>query len=537
MFDKAKGTPFSPRPALVLTLVCAAIFMLMLDATVVAAALAGIRADFHTSIDGLQWVIDAYALPLAGLLLTFATVGDRYGRKRVFVAGMGVFTTSSLALSLAGTDLVLNGLRAVQGVGAAMLFATALPILADAYLEHRPRMRAIGIYSAVMGAATAAGPVVGGILVTAFGWRSIFLLNVPIGVIVLVLAARSMSESRRPSARKSDWPGSILLTSALVAGVLCFTRGRDLGWHSAALLSLAAVAVVLFVAFLVWEARSKHPLFDLTMVRRPGFFGTALTALTFMATLMAATNYLALFMVGTLGYTPLQMGLRVLPITIGALVAAPIAARLLQRVPFSVALPASLAIVVAGLALMNAFPADGDWLHFLPGMIVGGIGLGAVTSANQAASLTFAPPEDAGMSSATFATLRQVGMAMGVAVLGVVFDGAARATGRHDLASVPGIGSAPHSVVGAFLDAVGAGSGSQVVHELPQRYSAVAPALDHVARAASIDGLNALVLWGTVAGAIGLSAVVVLFVVDRFRARSLSTMSVPEPEIVESSGE
>ncbi|MEV0104450.1 MFS transporter, partial [Nocardia sp. NPDC050789] len=266
------------RPGLVLSLVCIAVFMLMLDSTVVTAALADIRADFGSSLDGLQWAIDAYAIPLAGTLLTFATLGDRFGRKRVFVIGMAIFTTSSLALSLSGSVLELNLLRAVQGVGAAMLFATALPLLAVAFPEAGPRAKAIGVYGAVMAAAGVAGPVLGGALVTEFGWRSIFTVNVPIGVAVAAIAVSRMPEAARAAGRQIDWIGSMLLIGALTAGVFALTRGDALGWSSVTVVALAGISIAGLVMFAWWEIRAPHPLLNLSMVRMPGFAGTAIVS-------------------------------------------------------------------------------------------------------------------------------------------------------------------------------------------------------------------------------------------------------------------
>ncbi|MFC1437419.1 MFS transporter [Streptacidiphilus sp. N1-10] len=240
------------RPGLVLFMVCVAIFMLMLDAMVVSAALAGIRRDFNASIDGLQWVVDAYSIPLAGTMLTFATLGDRFGRRRMYIAGMLVFTAASLAMTLAGGIVQLDVLRTVQGIGAAMLFATALPLLAAAFPGAGERAKAIGVYGAVMAGATVLGPVIGGALVTQFGWRSIFLINVPIGIAVTVLAALKMPRTASTPGHRADWPGSLLLTSGLVAGVFALTRSHALGWTSGTVISLTVTAVVLLLAFLAW---------------------------------------------------------------------------------------------------------------------------------------------------------------------------------------------------------------------------------------------------------------------------------------------
>ncbi|MET9490914.1 MFS transporter [Nocardia sp. NPDC006630] len=494
---QVEGAP--TRPGVVLFIVCTAIFMLMLDATVVSAALADIRSDFDSSIDGLQWVIDAYALPLAGLLLTLGTAGDRFGRKRVFLCGMAVFTGASLALVLSGTIVQLNALRAVQGIGAAMLFATALPLLAAAYPDARARAKAIGIYSAVMAGATVAGPVFGGALVTAFGWRSIFTINVPIGVVIFALALRRLPETPRHPDRRTDWLGSILLSGGLLAGVLGLTRGNALGWTSPTIWMLAAASAVLLTLFMVWQFRAAHPLFDVSMLRKPGFAPIAIVAVAHMATLMAASNYLAIFLINTMGFTPLQMGVRLVPLSIAALIAAPLGAVLAKRIPTAVSLPITMGLVVLGMWLLGGVESTDSWTHFVPGMLIGGAGLGAITTVNQAAALTFASDENAGMASATFGTLRQVGMAVGVAGLGAMFSHRARDAAAHGLDAIQ---SARNVTVtpdlrAQFLDGVAAGGGTTVVHAVPPEFASATPLLTGTAHAASIEGLNALFTLGT----------------------------------------
>ncbi|MFF1400827.1 MFS transporter [Streptomyces sp. NPDC058287] len=508
------------RPGLVLSMVSVAIFMLMLDTMVVSAALADIRADFDASIGGLQWVVDAYSIPLAGVLLTFAALGDRHGRKRLFIAGMVVFTASSLAMMTAGGILQLDLLRMVQGIGAAMLFATSLPLLAAAFPEAEARARAIGVYGAVMASATVLGPVIGGGLVTHFGWRSIFAINVPIGIAVTVLAALKMPETAGAREHRADWPGSLLLTGGLVAAVFALTRSHALGWTSGTVISLLVGGTVLLAAFLFWQTRAGNPLVDLSMARKPGFTGTAIVSIAHMATLMASATYLALFLMSQ-GYTPLQMGLRLLPISACAMLAAAVAPVLARRLPIGVGLTGAMAVVTLGMYLLGGYGRDDNWTHFLPGMIVGGLAIGALTSINQAASLTFAPPEKAGMSSATFATLRQVGMAVGIAALGTVFGRVATDRAESGLAAVPGIDAVPHDLRRQFADQVGSGAGHEVVEAVPERFHEAVPALTRVADSASIDGLNALVDLGVVIGAVSVLIAGIAFTIDRGRARRL----------------
>ncbi|MFE3517701.1 MFS transporter [Streptomyces sp. NPDC059166] len=520
------------RPGPVLFMVCVAIFMLMLDAMVVSAALAEIRAEFHASIDGLQWVVDAYSIPLAGVLLTFATLGDRYGRKRLYVAGMVVFTASSLAITMAGGIVALDVLRMVQGIGAAMLFATTLPLLAVAFPEAKPRAKAIGVYGAVMASATVLGPVVGGGLVTQFGWRSIFFINVPIGLAMIVLAVVRMPEGDRGPEHRADWLGSVLLTGGLVAGVFAVTRSHALGWTSAAVLSLTAIGLILLVGFLFRQTRIAHPLFDLSMVRNPGFTGTAVVSVAHMATLMASATYLALFLMGQ-GYTPLEMGLRLLPISACAMVAAAVTPALARRVPLPAGMTGAMALVSVGMYLLGHYGDDDDWTHFLPGMIVGGLAIGALTSLSQAASLNFAPPERAGMSSATFATLRQVGLAMGIASLGAVFTRAATRGVESGLAAAPEAASLPEDLRQQFVDQVGSGSGHQVAAAVPPQFSEVVPALKRAADSASIDGLNALVDLGALIGAASVLLAAAAFMIGHHRAgRARQSRRESQPQTV-----
>lgn len=505
-----------PRPGMVLFIVCVAIFMLMLDAMVVSAALADIRSDFDASIDGLQWVVDAYSIPLAGVLLTFATLGDRYGRKRMYLAGMAVFTGSSLAMTMAGSIVALDVLRVVQGIGAAMLFATALPLLAAAFPDAGARAKAIGVYGAVMASATVLGPVIGGGLVTQFGWRSIFLINVPIGIAMIVLAARKLPQTASTADRRADWLGSLLLTGGLVAAVFALTRSHALGWTSGTVIALIVGGGVLLTAFLFWQTRAKNPLFDISMAKKPGFTGTAVVSIAHMATLMASATYLALFLMGQ-GYTPLEMGLRLLPISVCAMIAAALTPIIARRVPMGVGLTGTMAVVTVGMWLLGNYGPDDNWTHFLPGMIIGGLAIGALTSLNQAASLTFASQENAGMSSATFATLRQVGMAMGIAALGAVFSQVATDRAESGLAAVPGIGSVPQDLKDQFVDLVGSGSGHEVVGSVPAQFHDAVPALTRVADSASIDALNALANLGTIIGASAVAIAGTAFAIDRRR--------------------
>ncbi len=523
-FEKGGGGLGSQRSGWVLFLVCSAAFMLMLDATVVSAALANIRNTLNTSIDGLQWVVDAYVLPLGGVLLTLAAIGDRYGRKRIYATGIVIFTLSSLALALSGSILELDILRAVQGFGGAMLFATAMPLLADAFEEPIARARAIGIFGAVIASATAAGPVVGGGLVTAFGWRSIFTINVPIGIIITAIALLRLPESRHTVERRTDWAGAVLLTGGLVAGVYCLIRGNSLGWSSGQIITVGMASILLLVIFVLWQLRTKNPMFEVEVLTKRGFAGTGIVTVANMATLMAATNYLALFIVNVMGFTPLHMGLCVLPLSIAAFIAAPVAVLSVKRMPPTLVLSISMGMVALALWLMNDFQRGDSWSYFLPGMIIGGAGLGAISSVSQALALGFASERSIGTTSATFSTFRQVGMAMGVAGMGAMFSHVARGESNSRLHAL-GEQTAqvlPSELINQSTNAIGAGAGGTVVDMLPDRLRPLAPSIRDASNVASISGLNATMTLGAAIATAALGLSVLVFLLEAVWARRRS---------------
>jgi len=476
------------RRALTLAVVCVATFMLVLDVTIVSVALADLQQDLSAGLDDLQWVVDGYTLTLAGGLLTAATLGDRIGRRRIFMAGLLVFTAASLACATATSVLRLDAARAVQGLGASMLFGTALPLLGAAFPEARGRARAVGAFGASMSAATAVGPLVGGALVDGPGWRWIFLVNVPVGVVAL-LAASGVRESRPRSARRADGPGALLLTGGLLALLLALIRGHRSGWTSLPILALFVAAEVLLTAFVAREATAREPMLDLDLLRRPAVAGVALQGFVLAGTLIAATFYLALYLQNTLGLSPLGTGLRVLPLTVSAFVAAPAASALLHRtgvsLPLVVGLFAAadgLALTAVGVYLLGTDPSR-SWTVLVPGFVLAGAGLGIGMASSASAALAAAEPERAGMATGTVTTVRQVGLAAGVAALGALYQDRAR---RVTLPA--GLPRALHDRV---VDGIGAGAGARVAGALPPATPpAVRSAVSAAARAASTDGLD-----------------------------------------------
>src|SRR3954453_17706624 len=308
--------------------------MLLLDVTVVNVALPDIQKDLGSSFSDIQWVVDAYALTLASFLLTFGSLADLFGRRLVFVIGLAIFTVASLWCGLSTSPLELNIARGVQGTGAAGMFACSVALLAHAF-PPQERGTAFGIFGGVLGGAVAVGPLVGGAITEGIGWQWVFFVNVPIGVFAIVASLRSLAESRDPRSGHLDLPGFATFSASLFLFVFALVRGNAEGWGSPLIVSFLVGSAVLLAPFLAVEWRSRDPMFDLTLFRKPSFSGAALVAFTLAAGLFGIFLYRALYRQNVLGCSPWQTGVRFLPQTLLSFVVAPIAGRLAGRVlPF-----------------------------------------------------------------------------------------------------------------------------------------------------------------------------------------------------------
>jgi EmrB/QacA subfamily drug resistance transporter len=399
--------------------VCTGVFMLLLDITIVNVALPDIQRAFHASLSDLQWTIDAYALTLAAFLLTTGSLADQFGRRRLFAIGLSIFTVGSLACGVAGGPAFLVASRAFQGVGGAIMFATSLALLAQAF-QGRDRAVAFAVLGATTGVGVAVGPVLGGLL-TSIAWRWIFFVNIPVGIAALVVTLRMVDESRNPFAKRPDVPGFLTFSTGLAALVFGLIRSEPDGWGSTTVVASLSAAAVLLAAFLVAEMIQRNPMFDLSLLRKPSFGGGLLAALAINGSLFSLLTYLILYFQQSLGLTAAQTGVRFLPLTGAIFVASGIAGRLSEHVPTRALIAPGFVLVGTGLLLMRGLSTDSTWTHLLPGMIVAGIGAGLVNVPLAATAIGIVEPARAGMASGINTTFRQVGTATGVAALGAIF--------------------------------------------------------------------------------------------------------------------
>jgi len=404
-----------------LVLVSIATFMLLLDVTVVNVALPDIQRELHASLSSLQWVVDAYSLMLAAFLLTAGSLGDRLGRRRVFTIGFGIFTLASFLCGISSDPTLLNLARGLQGIGGAGMFATSLALIGQEF-HGKDRATAFGVWGAVVGGAVAVGPLVGGVITESFGWEWIFFVNVPIGITAMVLTERRIVNVFAKDPEPVDVPGLITFSLALFLLIFGLIRGNPEGWSSTLILSCLIGAAVLLSAFIAIELRSKHPMLDLTLFRKPAFNGVSAVAFGLSAGMFAMFLYLTIYMQGVLDYSPLEAGLRFLPLTVLGFIVAPISGVLSHRIPIRVLLGVGLATVGVGLLLMHGVSPDSGWTALLGGFLVAGVGIGLTNPGIGQAAIAVVPVEKSGMGSGINTTFRQVGIATGVAGLGAVFQ-------------------------------------------------------------------------------------------------------------------
>jgi EmrB/QacA subfamily drug resistance transporter len=404
-----------------LAAVSVANFMAYLDNNVTNVALPTIQRSLHLSVAGLEWVVSSYLLVLAGLLLVGGRLADVFGRRRVFLAGMAVFTLSSLAAGLAGNGGMLIGDRAVQGLGAALFLPATLAIIMAAFTDPRERTAAIGIWGAIAALALALGPVIGGVVSQHLRWGWIFLINVPIGVITLALGAWSVAESRDESAaRRLDQPG--LLTSALGLFALTYAliEGQNRGWTSQVILGSFAVAAAALAAFLVIEARTSHPMVTLAIFRSGAFSGGIATMMIWGFGILGIYFFTSIYLQSVLGFSPTKAGLAFVPMAVCLAVFAAIAERVVAAIGAHRTVSLGMLVMTVGLILVAQQGAHAGLGSLMPGFILFGAGSGLMNVPLTNAVMDAAPAAQSGIASALLNASREVAGLLGVTVIGAV---------------------------------------------------------------------------------------------------------------------
>jgi EmrB/QacA subfamily drug resistance transporter len=415
-------TPTKPRAGWTLALVSVALFMTTLDNLVVSTALPSIRADLGASIESLQWTVNAYTLSFAVLLLTGAALGDRFGRRRMFMVGIGVFTAASLFAALAPTTGALVAARAVQGLGAALVLPLTLTLLSEAVTVER-RGLALGVWAGVSGLGVALGPVIGGAVVEGVSWQAIFWLNVPVALVAIPLLVLAVPESRG-AWQRLDPVGTTLIGGAVFLGIWGIVHGNDDGWSDPRVLGPLVVAALLVPAYLRWARVRAHAVLPLRLFSSRGFSVSNVIALFFTLGMFGTVFLLSQYLQIVQGYTPLEAGLRTLPWTAAPMVVAPIAGVIAPRTGLRPLLAGGLILQTASLVWFARLTETGAaYPSFVPALLLAGVGMGLTFAPMATAVLQGLPEQDFAMASSANSTIREFGVALGIAVLTAVFLG------------------------------------------------------------------------------------------------------------------
>ncbi|WP_327367329.1 MFS transporter [Streptomyces sp. NBC_01217] len=417
------------RRQLVLAICCMSLLIVSLDNTVLNVALPSMQKELHATVAGMQWTIDAYTLVLASLLMLAGSTADRIGRRKIFKIGLVLFTLGSVLCSLAPNLESLVAFRMVQAVGGSMLNPVAMSIITNVFTDPRERARAIGVWGAVVGISMAAGPVVGGLLVDSVGWRSIFWINLPVGVLALLLTWRYVPESRAPRPRRPDPVGQLLVIGLLGSLTYAIIEAPSAGWASPRILVFVALAVCSLVGLLLYEPRRAEPLIDLRFFRSAPFSGATVIAVSAFAALSGFLFLNTLYLQNVRGLNALHAGLYMLPMAALTFVCAPLSGRLVgSRGPRLPLLVAGLAITACGV-LFAAFDAETDTVLLFTGYVLFGLGFGMVNAPITNTAVSGMPRAQAGVAAAIASTSRQTGGTLGVAVIGAVLAAGVAGTG------------------------------------------------------------------------------------------------------------
>jgi EmrB/QacA subfamily drug resistance transporter len=439
----------------ILGILCLSLLVIGLDNTILNVALPTLVRDLHASTSQLQWLVEAYVLVFAGLLLTTGSLSDRYGRRSALAAGLVVFGIGSVLSAFAGSASTLIATRALMGVGGALIMPSTLSILTNVFPPEE-RGRAIGVWAGVSGLGIAIGPIVGGWLLNHFWWGSVFFVNVPVVIFALIAGRLIVPNSKDPSPHALDPAGAILSIAGLVSLVYGIIEAPTHGWASAQTLGTFATAAVLLVAFVVWELRSDHPMLNVEFFENPRFTAANISIVLVFFALFGSLFFLTQYLQFVLGYSALQAGIRVAPLAGVLMVAAPLAGRLTARFGNKVLVSTGMATVAFGLWFMGTLNVTSGYGHVVIALLILGLGMGTAMVPATESIMGSLPLAKAGVGSAMNDTTRQVGGALGVAILGSIFSSAYATHIAASLAGLPAAtAAAATSSVGAAL-AIGA---------------------------------------------------------------------------------
>lgn len=428
------------RKSLILAICCMSLLIVGMDSSIVNVALPSLRTDLHASTSGLQWVIDAYTLTLASLLILAGSTADRIGRRRTFVVGLASFTFGSALCSLAPNLTFLIVARIVQAIGGSMLNPVAMSIITNVFTERRERARAIGIWGGVVGISTGLGPVVGGLLIQTVGWRWIFWINVPIGIAAIVLACLFVPESKAPRARRIDPIGQILMIVMLATLTYAIVESSQLHWGSVQVWAFIAIAAMALVGFIYYEPRRDDPLIDLRFFSSAPFSGATVVAVCAFGAFAGFLFLNSLYLQEVRGYSALQAGVTVLPMALMTLVFAPLSGRLVAAGKARLALIGAGTGMALGGGALSVINASTPLPYLLACYVVFAIGFGLVNAPITNTAVSGMPISQAGVAAAVASTSRQIGATLGVAVIGsVLAAGAASAAGGRAASEAAGI--------------------------------------------------------------------------------------------------
>jgi EmrB/QacA subfamily drug resistance transporter len=510
-----------PRRWIVLAVMCLSLLLIVMDNTIVNVAIPTLQEDLGASTSQLQWVVDAYVLVFAGLLLTMGSLGDRFGRRGALALGLAIMGSASILSAFAGSANQLIVTRAIMGIGGALIMPATLSIITNVFTVRKERAQAIAMWAATAGVAVAIGPVTGGYLIEHFWWGSVFLVNVPVVVLGLVLGQIFVPTSRDPAAPPVDAPGAVLSITGLIALVWAIIEGPN-GWTDPAVIGAFALAAVLLGAFVVWERRTRTPMLDINFFRNPRFSAASgslmLTFFAMFGSLFLLTQYLQ----SVLGYTALQAGVRLIPMAATQMVVAPLSAKIVERVGSKIVVAAGLLTGAAGLAIASQLTPGSTYPEVLVSLIVLAVGLALVMPPATESIMGSLPLAKAGVGSAVNDTTRQVGGALGVAVLGSVMMSTYRPRVSDAIAGLPLPADAAHAVtdqVGAALR-IGESLGPQ------------GAGLVEAASNGFTDGMGVAFLIGAAALLVG-AVIVALYLPARAHDHEVEAPAAgPEPEPV-----